>query len=694
MKNGKCVVAALMVAGALGMAGLGGINVYADQKEGAAERTSEVSRVSAYEDGWERPEKETEYVYCVASVSKVYVTAAVMQLADEGKVKLDDPITEYLPEFSMADDRYRKITVRMLMDHTSGIMGTTQKGALLYDDATSIHHEELFSVLGRQRLKSEPGEFSAYCNDGFDLLERIVENVTGKSYTQYVKENLAAPLGAKATGTGNEIHSLQNLAPAYTAMDLRYENEASMSLGAGGIYATAADTARFGSAFFEGDHTLLSEGAKKEMGKCWKQGDAFMDQNGLGWDEVSFPRYEKAGVTGYGKGGDVKNNHAYLMVAPKEKVSVAVLSNGGSSTLNALLAEAIMDVCLEEMGIVIPEEQKASYEIVSEIPAEYDVFAGDYITSNALAGGDVISRVSFPEHKYMHVEMIGAFRTSCMDYVLTKEGSFAQLTAEVADSGLEDARIAMNPESLSFVTAASGQVYIACEKKEVMPEFGEHERKTYVGERLKENTISDAALSSWQEICGADLLLENEVWSSQNYDTAISNLVMTAEAPGYVFFVNGMGTRLLRIKDEAHALSFLTVPSSAGRDQVDAEVIREGEERKLLLSTGLEYMVGEGLPRFDGKEKSISLKTGEATWYFIDDAIANGEVTIASRPAGSAVYVYNRYGDVLYSTHVVDAAANLPMPKGGKIVFLGEDGGRVFLFSHWDKAETETPGCS
>ena len=689
MKNGKRVVAAFIVAGALGMVGLWGRNVYANQKEGAAGSVSErglkqgaydvETEGAAYENGWERPEKETEYVYCVASVSKVYVTAAVMQLADEGKVKLEDPITEYLPEFSMADDRYRKITVRMLMDHTSGIMGTTQKGAFLYGTAAPIHHEELFSVLGRQRLKSEPGEFSAYCNDGFDLLERIVESVTGKSYAQYVKENLAAPLGAKATGTGNEIESLQNLAPAYTAKGLRYENEASMSLGAGGIYATAADAARFGSAFFEGDHTLLSEGAKKEMGKCWNQGDAFMDQNGLGWDEISFPRYEKAGVIGYGKGGDVKNDHAYLMVAPKEKVSVAVLSNGGSSTLNGLLAEAIMDVCLEEMGIVIPKEPKGSCEIVSEIPAEYDAFAGDYVTSNALAGGDQISRVTFPDHKYMHVEMIGAYRTSCMDYVLTKEGSFAQLTAEVADSGLEDARIAMNPEILSFVTAASGQVYIACVKKEVMPEFGEHVRKTYVGERLKENKVSDAAQSSWQEICGVDLLLDGEIWSSQNYDTAITNLVMTAEAPGYVFFVNGMGTRLLRIKDEAHAVSFLTVPSSTGRDQVDAELIGEGEERKLLLSTGLDYVVGEGLSRFDGKEKTISLKTGKATWYFIDDAIANGEVSIASRPESSAVYVYSRYGEVLYSTHVVDASATLPMPKGGKIVFLGEDGGSVEL---------------
>ena len=60
-----------------------------------------------------------ERVYCLASVSKVYVTAAVMQLVDQGLVDLDAPVTEYIPDFTMADPRYTEITVRMLMNHTS-----------------------------------------------------------------------------------------------------------------------------------------------------------------------------------------------------------------------------------------------------------------------------------------------------------------------------------------------------------------------------------------------------------------------------------------------------------------------------------------------------------------------------------------------------------------------------------------------
>ena len=62
-----------------------------------------------------------ERIYCIASVSKMYSTLAVMQLVDEGKVELDAPVTKYVPDFKMDDERYKDITVRMLMNHTSGI---------------------------------------------------------------------------------------------------------------------------------------------------------------------------------------------------------------------------------------------------------------------------------------------------------------------------------------------------------------------------------------------------------------------------------------------------------------------------------------------------------------------------------------------------------------------------------------------
>ena len=90
-----------------------------------AETSAETTDTAAKSVSAENNAYNGEYIYCVGSVSKIYSTAAVMQLVDEGKVGLDTPITEYIPDFTMADERYKDITVRMLMDHTSGIMGST-----------------------------------------------------------------------------------------------------------------------------------------------------------------------------------------------------------------------------------------------------------------------------------------------------------------------------------------------------------------------------------------------------------------------------------------------------------------------------------------------------------------------------------------------------------------------------------------
>ena len=71
-------------------------------------------------------------LYGSGSVSKIYTTVAVMQLAEDGKVSLDAPVTRYLPDFKMADERYKDITVRMLLNHSSGILGTGLSDAMLF----------------------------------------------------------------------------------------------------------------------------------------------------------------------------------------------------------------------------------------------------------------------------------------------------------------------------------------------------------------------------------------------------------------------------------------------------------------------------------------------------------------------------------------------------------------------------------
>ena len=121
-------------------------------------------------------------------MSKTYTAAAVLKLVDEGKVELDAPVTAYLPDFTMADGRYTDITVRMLLNHSSGLPGSTIANGFLLNDPDTLAADTLLEELSGQTLKAEPGAFSVYCNDGFTLAELVVEAVSGMDFDDYMRQ--------------------------------------------------------------------------------------------------------------------------------------------------------------------------------------------------------------------------------------------------------------------------------------------------------------------------------------------------------------------------------------------------------------------------------------------------------------------------------------------------------------------------
>ena len=159
-------------------------------------------------------------LYGIGSTSKMFTTAAVMKLVDAGKVDLDAPVTAYIPEFTMADARYKQITVRMLLNHSSGLMGSTLNDAFLYGDANNRDgYTTLLEDLKTQRLKADPGAFSVYCNDGFTLAEMIVERVSGQPFTEYIHDTFTQPLGMEHTVTPADDFALSDIARVYDTVD-------------------------------------------------------------------------------------------------------------------------------------------------------------------------------------------------------------------------------------------------------------------------------------------------------------------------------------------------------------------------------------------------------------------------------------------------------------------------------------------
>ena len=228
-----------------------------------------------------------------------------------------------------------------------------------------------------------------------------------------------------------------------------------------------------------------------------------------------------------------------------------------------------------------------------------------------------------------------------------------------------------------------GHVYITVESSTQETGLGTSTYYQYAAERIDPNPVSEEASASWQGICGRDLVICNERYSSAYYDRPFGSMYMMDELPGYVYLLTIGYSRPLQIVDETEALSFTTIPSSVNRDLVDAELISQDlsdgtSVTMLALTTGMNCRFVDELPVFDNSVTEIALHDDEAQWFVIGDDMA-GTVITADYPEDSVIYVYNKYHEVVYSTHMQGASGIIPLPSEGYIMFAGLDGGVISI---------------
>ncbi len=619
-----------------------------------------------------KDEADSDRIYGIGSVSKVYVTTAVMQLVDQGKVELDSPITEYIEDFSMADNRYKDITVRMLMNHTSGIAGTSGKNAFLYGDNDFVSTDFVLENLKTQKLKADPGEYAAYCNDGFELLEIIVERVTGMSFTDYVDKNIADKIGAKNIYTGKNVFNNPALADIYPDGHNKYETEYVMFFGSGGIYSTAADTCEFGSAFFKGDNRLLSEKSKNEMATLWssianlqnpvKYDASCMDQNGLGWDLVDIPMYEEAGVKALWKGGDSQDYHASLLVLPEEEISVCVTSAEGSSSFNMAMSEALANIALEEQGIIVEETKASDVELKETVPDSYKKYEGLYVFDG------VPAEISFPDMKYALVKELGSGTSD--NYFMYTDIGFVRVTGDV-----DEGNFRQDPDFYCFnIVETEGNVYLTKEIIRRNSGLITSYNKTYSGEKLEANPLSEDVLKIWQERERVKCEIVSEKYSSALYNSPFMELHVLGDS-GYA--VNdSLSNSVMKITDANHLECVSTIPSSSNRDLMVITVDGDGTVHS---TNGFDMVKVSDNERFTSDVKEVHLTTDKAVWFNIDDSMANKTISL-ERPEKSAVYVYDKFGKVKYSTHMTEYGNIIALPQDGYIMFAGETGDTITIY--------------
>ncbi len=328
----------------------------------------------------------TATLFNIGSISKVYVATAIMLLVDDGKVLLDKPVTDYLPEFKMADDRYKKITVRMLLNHVSGLPGTEVSNSFGFKFDDKIKQETI-NTLSRAHLKHAPGAMAVYCNDGFTLAEMIVERVSGERYIDFLNERIFKPLGLKNTGIGVGDIMGKPMALYYDPKTGKMHPPETLSiLGAGGLSATAVELCRFTDAF-SATGKLLKKSSLAEMKKT--QPSAFWGKLrnpeislGLGWDMTGLPRYDVAGVQVLGKSGGTGNYSSMVYTVPDKRISVAVVAAGRDSGAMKIALEMLDEVLVEKK--LIPKEGKNVFipPKAQQLPQDHVSFSGYYASDS------------------------------------------------------------------------------------------------------------------------------------------------------------------------------------------------------------------------------------------------------------------------------------------------------------------------
>jgi CubicO group peptidase (beta-lactamase class C family) len=137
-------------------------------------------------------------LFHMASITKPFVATAVMQLVGQGKVDPDARVTRYLPYFRLKDTRFESITVRQMLTHTSGMPDVTDYrwDKPEYDDGAL---ERYVRSLSAEELRWQPGSKFAYSNMAYEVLGDLVAKVSGKSFEDYVEENILESLGMRSS---------------------------------------------------------------------------------------------------------------------------------------------------------------------------------------------------------------------------------------------------------------------------------------------------------------------------------------------------------------------------------------------------------------------------------------------------------------------------------------------------------------
>jgi CubicO group peptidase (beta-lactamase class C family) len=307
-------------------------------------------------------------IFEAGSVSKQFTAAAVLLLARDGKLSLDDPAHKYIPELrEYAQTAESGLTIRHMLSHTSGLRDWGSVAGISGWPRTSraYTHAHVLEIVSRQHaLNFTPGTRWSYSNTGFNLAAIIVERVSGLSFQEFTRTRLFQPLGMTSTSWRDDYTGIvKRRAQAYRERDGAFHTDMPFEnvYGNGGLLTTVGDLLKWNAHYdapAAADAALI---AAQQMPGHFNGGRPY--GYGLG---LYVGQYK--GLREVFHSGSTAGYQAFLTRFPEQRVSVAVLCNAASAP------RAVADLYLGDR--LKPSEVKATYTLSA---AETDRFVGQWI---------------------------------------------------------------------------------------------------------------------------------------------------------------------------------------------------------------------------------------------------------------------------------------------------------------------------
>ena len=354
-------------------------------------------------------------LFQIGSITKVWTATLVLQLVDEGRLDLDEPVAEVLPGFRVADANVtRAVTTRHLLTHTSGIDGDVFTDTGRGDGCV----ERYVAGLGEIGQNHPLGATWSYCNAGFVVLGRIVEHVTGLTWDGALRERLAAPLGLEHTVTLPEDALLHRTAVGHVGEPDEDPIPTTTwtltrAMGpAGLITASVEDVLAFarmhleGGVATDGTRVLSTAGCDAMAAKEAELPDTHTlgDSWGLGWI-----RFGWDGERLIGHDGNTIGQSAFLRLLPSRRLAVVLLTNGGNTT--DLFQDLYREIFRSVAGVEMPRPLEPPVVSPDVDPERYvgryeraamttEVFVDDRgLTLRATATGPLAELMPEPVHE-------------------------------------------------------------------------------------------------------------------------------------------------------------------------------------------------------------------------------------------------------------------------------------------------------